>query len=54
MVFFVVAASLFPLAIAATFAGVWLVKRLNPERFYAIINLLMVALGLALVVEAFV
>jgi uncharacterized membrane protein YfcA len=37
-----------PLAILSTCAGVWLVKRLDPARFLGIINVLMVAVGLAL------
>jgi uncharacterized membrane protein YfcA len=37
-----------PVAIASTFAGVWLVKRIKPERFYGVINILLVAVGLAL------
>jgi uncharacterized protein len=41
-------ALLMPLAIASTFAGVWIVKRIRPERFYGVINVLMVALGLTL------
>lgn len=34
-----------PLAILSTLAGVWLVRRVSPERFVVIINLLMVAVG---------
>jgi uncharacterized membrane protein YfcA len=41
-----------PLAIASTFAGVWLVKRVSPARFYIIINVLMVAVGLELIRQA--
>jgi uncharacterized membrane protein YfcA len=41
-----------PLAIASTFAGVWLVRRISPERFLAAINLLMVAVGLKLLWSA--
>jgi uncharacterized protein len=41
-----------PVAIASTMAGVWLVKRIDPARFYSIINLLMVLLGIALLVQA--
>lgn len=37
-----------PLALASTVAGVWLVKRLDPQRFYGIISVLMVVVGLAL------
>ncbi len=41
-----------PLAIASTFAGVWLVKRVSPARFNAIINLLMIGVGLELIRQA--
>lgn len=44
---------LMPLAVASTLAGVWLVKRLDAARFYTIIYLLMIALGLRLVWAAF-
>jgi uncharacterized protein len=37
-----------PVAILSTFFGVWLVKRIRPERFYGVINVLMVAVGVAL------
>lgn len=37
-----------PLAIASTFAGVWIVRKIPAERFFGIINWLMVAVGLAL------
>jgi uncharacterized membrane protein YfcA len=43
------AALLMPPAIIATLAGVWLVRRLDAARYYAIIYLLMIALGLRLV-----
>lgn len=43
------AALLVPLAVVATLAGVWLVRRLDTARFYTLIYLLMVALGLRLV-----
>jgi uncharacterized protein len=46
-----VSAALFPLAIAATFAGVWLVRRVPADRFYTAIYCLMVAVGVALVWE---
>ena len=45
------AALLFPLAIITTLAGVWLVRRLDTARFYTLIYLLMVALGLRLIVQ---
>ena len=43
------AALLLPLAVAATWAGVWLVRRIDSARFYTLIYLLMVALGTRLV-----
>jgi hypothetical protein len=43
------AALLMPLAIAATFAGVWMIRRLDSARFYTLVYLLMVALGARLV-----
>jgi uncharacterized membrane protein YfcA len=49
----IAAAVLMPLAIAATLAGVWLVRRVNPERFYMIIYVLMIAIGLELLWRAF-
>ena len=41
-----------PLAIASTFAGVWLVRRVSPERFLLAINLLMIAVGCKLLWSA--
>lgn len=38
-------AALFPLAIAATFAGVWLVRRVSAERFYTLVYGLLVLVG---------
>ncbi len=38
-------AILLPLAIASTLAGVWLVRRVSPDRFVVLINLLMIAVG---------
>lgn len=43
------AALLIPLAILSTLAGVWLVRRLDTARFYTVIYLLMVGLGLRLI-----
>lgn len=43
------AAILIPLAIGSTLAGVWLIKRLRPDRFYTITYVLMLALGVRLV-----
>lgn len=45
-------AALVPVAIVATFAGVWLVRRVDPARFYTLIYLLMVLLGLKLIADA--
>jgi uncharacterized membrane protein YfcA len=42
-------AALVPVAIASTFAGVRLVRRVDPERFYLLVNLLMAVLGLKLI-----
>ena len=38
-------AALLPVAVAATFAGVWLVRRVAPERFYTIIYWLLLVVG---------
>jgi uncharacterized membrane protein YfcA len=40
---------LIPLAVVSTWAGVWLVRRTSHERFYKIIYVLMVMVGLKLV-----
>lgn len=45
---------LIPLAIAATFAGVWLVRRMDNARFYTLVYLLMIALGLRLTWQALI
>ena len=44
---------LMPLAIVATLAGVWLIRRLDSARFYTLIYLLMIALGLRLIWQGF-
>lgn len=44
-------AALAPVAILSTMAGVWLVRRVPPERFYTIIYWLLVAVGVKLVFE---
>lgn len=44
-------AVLFPVAIASTLAGVWLVRRVPAERFYTLIYWLLIAVGLKLVYE---
>jgi uncharacterized protein len=41
-----------PLAIASTIAGVWLVRRVSPDRFVIVINLLMIAVGAKLLWSA--
>lgn len=43
---------LLPVAIASTFAGVWLVRRISAERFLTAINLLMIAVGIKLLWNA--
>ena len=43
------AAALFPVAIASTWAGVLLVRRVPGQRFYALVYLLLVFVGLKLV-----
>lgn len=43
------AVTLLPVAILATLAGVWIIRRMDPRRFYGVIYLLMVALGAKLV-----
>jgi len=45
------AAALFPLAIASTWAGVLLVRRVPAERFYTFIYVLLIGVGLRLVWE---
>lgn len=45
-------AVLMPVAIASTFAGVWLVRRVSPERFYSAIYWLMIGVGVVLVWKA--
>lgn len=46
-------AVLLPVAIASTFAGVWLVKRVQAERFYVLIYGLMIPVGVQLIWKAF-
>lgn len=46
------AAALMPLALGATVAGVALVRRVSPERFYTAIYVLMIGVGIALIGEA--
>lgn len=49
----IAAAVLMPLAIASTIAGVWIVRRIDPARFYTIIYILMIAIGIELLWRAF-
>ncbi len=44
-----VSAALLPLAIGATLAGVWVIRRLSPQRFYVIVYALMILLGIKLI-----
>jgi len=44
-------AALFPLAIASTWAGVWLVRRVSGERFYDVVYVLLFLLGCKLTVD---
>ena len=44
-----VSAALLPLAILSTLAGVWVIRRMSPQRFYVIVYVLMVLLGAKLV-----
>jgi len=46
------AGALLPVAIVSTFAGVWLVRRIDGERFYKIIYWLMILVGVILTFEA--
>lgn len=45
----VAAGLLMPLAIASTWAGIWLIRRIDSARFYTLVYVLMVLLGLRLV-----
>lgn len=42
------AAVLVPLAIVSTFAGIWLIRRVETAQFYVLVYWLMIALGLRL------
>ncbi|GAC1336826.1 MAG: sulfite exporter TauE/SafE family protein [Beijerinckiaceae bacterium] len=48
---FGVSARLFPLAIAATFAGIWLVRRVSGRAFYRIIYVFTFCVGLKLIFD---
>lgn len=50
----IAAALLLPVAIASTLAGVWLVRRVSPERFYTAIYALMVLVGYKLMWDALI
>lgn len=50
----IAAAALMPIAIMATFAGVWLVRRVHPDRFYTLIYWLTLMLGMKLLGDALV
>lgn len=45
------AAALMPMAIASTFAGVWVVRRIDPARFYTAVYVLMILTGLKLMAD---
>jgi uncharacterized protein len=48
----IMSAVLTPLAIVSTLAGVWLVRRVNAERFYTLIYVLMILVGIQLLYKA--
>lgn len=48
-----ISAVLMPLAIVSTVAGVWVIRRLDAPRFYTIVYLLMIGLGVKLIADAF-
>jgi uncharacterized membrane protein YfcA len=45
-------AALMPVAIASTYAGVWIVRKLNPAKFYTLIYILMIVMGVYLLFQA--
>lgn len=47
----IAAATLFPVAIASTWAGVWLVRRVSGQRFYTLVYILLVLVGSKLVID---
>jgi uncharacterized membrane protein YfcA len=47
-------AALFPVAIASTWAGVWLVRRVSGGRFYTLVYYLLIVVGLKLIHDGFV
>jgi uncharacterized membrane protein YfcA len=48
----IVSAWLLPVAIISTFAGVWVVRRVSPDRFYALILALTFLIGIKLTYDA--
>jgi uncharacterized protein len=46
------AAILAPMAVASTFTGVWLVRRVNADKFYTLIHVLMILVGAQLLWRA--
>ena len=46
-------AVLFPLAVVATLAGVWLVRRVSQQGFFRLVYALTFIVGLSLIAEAF-
>jgi len=48
----IVSAGLIPVAIVSTFAGVWVVRRVSPDRFYALILALTFLIGVKLTYDA--
>ncbi len=46
------AGALLPVAVVSTLAGVWLVRRVSPDRFYTAIYWLMIAVGVVLMWKA--
>ena len=47
-----ISAALIPLAVLSTFAGLWLVRRVSADRFYAIILIITFAIGVKLTHDA--
>ncbi|MEG3124974.1 sulfite exporter TauE/SafE family protein [Sphingomonas sp. GB1N7] len=48
----IIAGLLLPVAILSTFGGVWMVRRIAPERFYTAIYVLMMLVGVKLIWDA--
>jgi uncharacterized membrane protein YfcA len=47
----VISAALFPLAIFTTYAGIWLVRRVDPERFYVFMDIMLAVVGAKLLFD---